>query len=323
MRLLWLCRWSGASLVKMYSLEVFFFLLCGERQRLEDREGKIIQIEKYWAGKWSVINYWSSWTSRFFISERVLCCGIVVEFRYFILNAGLSGTFFYYCVITQVDDLKAPSTTVWISLRWETCRCHRQCFPLLPVCDFRRPRASLKALKGRKRSIHWPDETTRLFSRLLPSFFFLYRLLCLTSLNRSLEKPFSRHTRLCVFFTKITGPSFKAAFWGGSLHAARWQCYHMAIQEMWPSSLASKHFCDCAISAFPYQRVYTRLWSYTVVLQIKLRACFNQRGVWNGRAVPQTSDQCFDFYPERKFSMKRKQLYFKNKRFYSRILFVV
>lgn len=29
----------------------FFFLLCGERQRLEDREGKIIQIEKYWAGK--------------------------------------------------------------------------------------------------------------------------------------------------------------------------------------------------------------------------------------------------------------------------------
>lgn len=252
-----------------------------------------------------------------------LCCGIVVEFRYFILNAGLSGTFFYYCVITQVDDLKAPSTTVWISLRWETCRCHRQCFPLLPVCDFRRPRASLKALKGRKRSIHWPDETTRLFSRLLPSFFFLYRLLCLTSLNRSLEKPFSRHTRLCVFFTKITGPSFKAAFWGGSLHAARWQCYHMAIQEMWPSSLASKHFCDCAISAFPYQRVYTRLWSYTVVLQIKLRACFNQRGVWNGRAVPQTSDQCLDFYPERKFSMKRKQLYFKNKRFYSRILFVV
>lgn len=135
MRLLWLCRWSGASLVKMYSLEFFFFfLLCGERQRLEDREGKIIQIEKYWAGKWSVINYWSSWTSRFFISEHVLCCGIVVEFRYFILNAGLSGTFFYYCVITQVDDLKAPSTTVWISLRWETCRCHRQCFPLLPVC---------------------------------------------------------------------------------------------------------------------------------------------------------------------------------------------
>lgn len=173
MRLLWLCRWSGASLVKMYSLEFFFFfLLCGERQRLEDREGKIIQIEKYWAGKWSVINYWSSWTSRFFISEHVLCCGIVVEFRYFILNAGLSGTFFYYCVITQVADLKAPSTTVWISLRWETCRCHRQCFPLLPVCDFRRPRASLKALKGRKRSIHWPDETTRLFSRLLPSFFF-------------------------------------------------------------------------------------------------------------------------------------------------------
>lgn len=169
MRLLWLCRWSGASLVKMYSLEFFFFfLLCGERQRLEDREGKIIQIEKYWAGKWSVINYWSSWTSRFFISERVLCCGIVVEFGYFILNAG-----FYYCVITQVADLKAPSTTVWISLRWETCRCHRQCFPLLPVCDFRRPRASLKALKGRKRSIHWPDETTRLFSRLLPSFFFV------------------------------------------------------------------------------------------------------------------------------------------------------
>lgn len=79
------------------------------------------------------------------------------------------------------------------------------------LCDFRRPLASLKALKGRKRSIHWPDETMRLFSRLLPSFFF-YRLLCLTSLNRSLEKPFSRHTRLCVFFTKITGLSFKAAF---------------------------------------------------------------------------------------------------------------
>lgn len=30
---------------------LLFFLLCGERQRLEDREGKIIQIEKYGAGK--------------------------------------------------------------------------------------------------------------------------------------------------------------------------------------------------------------------------------------------------------------------------------
>lgn len=193
------------------------------------------------------------------------------------------------------------------------------------LCDFRRPRASLKALKGRKRSIHWPDETVWLFSLVLPSFFFLflYRLLCLTSLNRSLEKPFSRHTSLCVFFTIITGQSFKAAFWGGNLHAARWQCYRVAIQEMWPSSLASKHFCDCAISVLPYQRVYTRLWSYTVVLQIKLTACFNQWGVWSGRAVPQTSDHCLDFNPERKFSIKRKQFCFKGKRFYSRIRFVV
>lgn len=252
-----------------------------------------------------------------------LCCGIVVEFGYFILNAGLSGTFFYYCVITQVDDLKAPSTTVWISLRWETCRCHRQCFPLLPVCVISDDHVPL--WKHSKEGSVVFIGPMRLRGCFLGFYlhFFLYRLLCLTSLKRSLEKPFSRHTRLCVFFTKITGPSFKAAFGKGSLHAARWQCYHMAIQEMWPSSLASKHFCDCAISAFPYQRVYTRLWSYTVVLQIKLRACFNQRGVWNGRAVPQTSDQCFDFYPERKFSMKRKQLYFKNKRFYSRIRFVV
>lgn len=206
------------------------------------------------------------------------------------------------------------------------CRCHLQCFPLLPVCVISDDHAPLwKHSKEGSVVFIGPMRLCGCFLWFYLHFFFLflYRLLCLTSLNRSLEKPFSRHTSLCVFFTIITGQSFKAAFWGGNLHAARWQCYRVAIQEMWPSSLASKHFCDCAISVLPYQRVYTRLWSYTVVLQIKLTACFNQWGVWSGRAVPQTSDQCLDFNPERKFSIKRKQFCFKGKRFYSRIRFVV
>lgn len=40
MRLLWLCRWSGASLVKMYSLGFFLFFFFLFVVRLKEREGK-------------------------------------------------------------------------------------------------------------------------------------------------------------------------------------------------------------------------------------------------------------------------------------------
>lgn len=148
------------------------------------------------------------------------------------------------------------------------CCCH-----LLP---FRNSRASLKAVKGRKHSIHWSNETMRLFSELLPSF--LYRLLWLAAL-----KSYSPDIHHFVFSLLKLPPSFKAVF----LQRKPSRCLVTMLSHGNPGNVAlqvwgGKQFCDCAISLFPYHRVYTRLWPYTVeLLQISLRSCFNQREVSN------------------------------------------
>lgn len=48
MRLLWLCRWSGASLVKMYSLDFFFFLWWeteGQRDKTERGAQRLVPLD--------------------------------------------------------------------------------------------------------------------------------------------------------------------------------------------------------------------------------------------------------------------------------------
>lgn len=142
-------------------------------------------------------------------------------------------------------------------------QCACVCFPLLPVCVcVWLTHASLwKCFK--EGNVVFADGPMRPFGCFLDFYLHFYGGYCVWRSLLAALKSYSSNIHLFVLsLLKKLPQSFKAVFWGGSLRAARWQCYHMAIQEV--SSLGSKQFCDCAISLFPYRSVHTRLWLSTV-----------------------------------------------------------
>lgn len=110
-------------------------------------------------------------------------------------------------------------------------------------------------------NVVFADGPMRPFGCFLDFYLHFYGGYCVWRSLLAALKSYSSNIHLFVLSLLKKWPqSFKAVFWGGSLRAARWQCYHMAIQEV--SSLGSKQFCDCAISLFPYRSVHTTLVVY-------------------------------------------------------------
>lgn len=149
----------------------------------------------------------------------------------------------------------------WRSNKLSDPTCFPACMCVFPsaacVC-FINSRAALKAPPGRKRDIHWSNET--LFWAF--TFTLFYGDLCVcTGFTRSLERShfiqpesggvFSFLFLLLLLSELKLPPGFKAALWGGSAGAAGWQCYRKTVQEMSVCHSASEQLCNCFIAVFP------------------------------------------------------------------------
>lgn len=125
-------------------------------------------------------------------------------------------------------------------------------FSSVACVRFINSRAALKAPPGRKRDIHWSNET--LFWAF--TFTLFYGDLCVCAgFTRSLERSnFSQPASGGFYFLPLLfsmlklPPGFKVALWGGSEGVAGWQCYHKTVQEMSDCYSASKQICATVLS---------------------------------------------------------------------------